>query len=419
MADLTPKSIKRSQFMYTLEAALEYFISILVSGSFLATLTKELGFSDSLTSILSSVISLGCLFQLLSLSIRRSTVKRLVLLMSIINQALFMLLYVVPLTSFSRQVKTILFVVLIFSAYLIYYIAHPKKISWLMSLVESNRRGRFTASKEIISLVSGMIFTFSMGAVIDHFSALGNTRVAFIISAVVIFVLMALHSLTMIFTVEKPQPEPPKRNLKQAFLELLKEKHVLRITVLFLLYYVSNYISTPFYAVYQIGELGFNLKFVSAITIGGSVSRILVSRYWGNYADKKSFPLMIEKCFIFFGLSKLCVVFSTPETGKVMFILYYLLHGIAMGGINSSLTNIIFQYISPEKSADALAFTQAAAGVAGFLTTLCISPLVAHIQSNGGIFGIPVYAQQLVSVFALAFMVIAIVYTRFAFIKKE
>ena len=50
--------------MYIFEAALEYLISILVPGSFLATITKELGISDSLTGILSSVISLGCLFQL-------------------------------------------------------------------------------------------------------------------------------------------------------------------------------------------------------------------------------------------------------------------------------------------------------------------------------------------------------------------
>lgn len=419
MTDLTPKSIQRSQLMYTLEAALEYFISILVGGSFLATLTKELGFSDSLTSILSSVISLGCLFQLLSLSIRRSAVKGLVLILSIINQALFMLLYVVPLTSFSRQIKTVLFIVLIFSAYLIYYIAHPKKISWLMSLVESDRRGRFTANKEMVSLISGMVFSFGMGAVIDHFAELGNTRVAFALSTAVIFVLMVLHSLTMLFTVEKPQPEPEKKDLKQAFLGLLQEKHVLPITALFLLYYVSTYISTPFYAVYQIGELGLNLKFITAITIVGSISRILVSRFWGSYADKRSFALMIEKCFIILGLAQLCVVFATPATGKIMFILYYLLHGIALGGINSSLTNMIFRYIPPEKSADALAFTQAAAGVAGFLTTLCVSPLVAHIQQSGGIFGMPIYAQQLVSALALVFTVIATVYTRFAFIKKE
>ena len=67
MDNLSTKILKRSQLMYMLEAALEYFIAILVSGSYLATLTKELGLSDSLTGLLSSIISLGCLFQLLSI----------------------------------------------------------------------------------------------------------------------------------------------------------------------------------------------------------------------------------------------------------------------------------------------------------------------------------------------------------------
>lgn len=43
-------SLKRSRLMYIFEAALEYLISILVAGSFLATITKELGVSDSLTA---------------------------------------------------------------------------------------------------------------------------------------------------------------------------------------------------------------------------------------------------------------------------------------------------------------------------------------------------------------------------------
>ena len=148
--------MKRSRLMYIFEAAFEYFISILVAGSYLATLTKELGFSDSLTGILSSFISLGCLFQLLSLSIRRTKVKRFVIISSIINQLLFMLLYLMPLTSFDKQVKIVLFVILIFSAFLFYNFAHPKKINWLMSLVEDKQRGNFTANKEIISLVSGI-----------------------------------------------------------------------------------------------------------------------------------------------------------------------------------------------------------------------------------------------------------------------
>ena len=161
------------------------------------------------------------------------------------------------------------------------------------------------------------------------------------------------------------------------------------------------------------------MTFISAITIGGSISRILVSKLWGRYADKRSFMLMAEKCFYFLALAQLCVIFAIPSTGKVMFVLYYLLHGIAMGGINSALTNSVFECIPPEQSADALAITQAFAGLVGFLTTLCISPLVANIQKNGFVlFGIPIYAQQLVTVLALTFTVLAILYIRFAFPKQ-
>lgn len=420
MNDLSVKSIKRSKLMYIFEAAFEHLISILVSGSFLATLTKELGISDGLTGILSSVISLGCFFQLLSLSIRRTAVKRIVIMFSIINQLLFMLLYVIPLTDFEKQTKIRLFIGLIFSAYLIYNMAHPKKINWLMSLVENNHRGSFTANKEVISLVSGMLFSFGMGAVIDHFSNAGRIRVAFIISTVVIFVLMVLHSLTMIFAVENPTSHHSQKDLKHALIELVKNKNILHITVIFLLYYISTYISTPFYGTYQIGELGLNLKFVSTIAIFGSVSRILVSKFWGNYADKKSFAVMIEKCFIFLGLAQVCVVFAVPTTGKVLFILYYIIHGIALGGINSALINLIFEYIPREKGADALAVTQAVAGLVGFLTTLCVSPLISYIQNSGNtLFGMPLYAQQLVTIIALSFTVLAILYTRCVYIKNH
>ena len=77
--------MNRSRLMYIIQAALEYLIAILVSGTYLATLTSELGISDSLTGILSSIIALGCLFQLLSFFIRRTRVKTMVIIFSIVN----------------------------------------------------------------------------------------------------------------------------------------------------------------------------------------------------------------------------------------------------------------------------------------------------------------------------------------------
>ena len=414
------KSLKRSRLMYIIEAALEYFFTMMVAGSFLATLTKELGLTDSLTGVLSSVVSLGCLFQLLSLLIRPKKAKKLVMILSMANQTLFTLLYIIPVINISPIVKTVLFVTFIVVAYMIFNFAHPKKINWLMSLVEDNKRGGFTANKEIVSLVSGMIFSFLMGALIDYFREVGRIKTAFILTAVVLFLIMVCHTLTMFFAVEKETPNLPRKNLKRTIGELVKNKNILRVSIVFILYYVSYYISIPFYGTYQINELGLSLTYVSAIVMCGSISRTFVSKFWGKYADKKSFTRMIEKCFIFLGLAELCVAFAVPGNGKVMFLLYYIFQGIAFGGISNALINLVFDYVTVEQRADSLAITQAIAGSTGFITTLLISPVVSFIQNNGNkVFGLSIYAQQFVSIIALVVSIFAVFYIRFIFIKKS
>lgn len=418
MENINQKLLKRSRIMYIAEAALEYLISILVTGSFLATVTKELGISDGLTGILSSVISLGCLFQLLSISVRRKRVKGFVTILSILNQAFFMLLYVIPLTGMKKQSGIALFTVLICAAYLIYNFAHPKKINWLMSLVENSNRGAFTANKEIISLICGMLFSFIMGALTDRFASSGKIKAAFILSAAVIFILMLLHTATLFLTVEGEADKGENGNFFTGLRELFKSKTVIKITCVFILYNVSNYASVPFYGTYQINELGLSLKTVSLLVMLGNVSRIFVSKFWGRYADRKSFAAMTERCLTVLAVSQLCALFAVPSNGKVMFALYYFFYGIAMGGINSALINLVFDYVPPEKRSDSLAVTQAVAGAVGFLTTVALSPLITYMQKNGNmIFGIHIYAQQLCTLISLLFTVIAVIYVRKIIIK--
>ena len=414
------KDIVRGRLMYIFEAALEYLISILVTGSYLATITKELGLSDGLTGILSSIISLGCLFQLLSVFLRRRRVKRFVIFMSISNQVLFLMLYVIPLFEFSCNVKTVLFVVFIFLAYLIYNVTHPKKINWLMSLVDDHSRGIFTANKEIVSLISGIVFTYIMGAVVDYFSEKGNIRTAFILSAIVIFVLMVLHTLTMVLVPKLDAPLTPKKSIFKSIREVIGSKNIIHVMVVFVLYYISTYVSTPFYGTYLIRELSFSLKFVSVLSIVGSIVRIAVSRLWGVYADKKSFIDMIQKCLLVLGVGYLFATLAVPANGKAMFSLYYIFHGVAMGGVNGGLLNLIYDYVSIEKRADSLAVCQAASGLSGFLVSLIASMLVTYIQKNGNmLFGINIYAQQLVSGISVFIIIISLIYIKVVFVKSK
>lgn len=412
---------RKSRIMYIIEAALEYLVSILVAGSYLATLTKYLGISDGLTGIISSFISLGCVFQLVSLFIRRSRMKPLVVVFSIINQLLFMLLYVIPVINISSTVKTVIFVISIFSAYFIYNIAHPPKINWFMSLVDDGIRGRFTANKEIISLISGMVFTYLMGSLVDRFEAVGNIEAAFVICAVVIFILTVSHTLTMLFSREKEIPDTcTKSNLFKEKISVLKDKNVIRVAIVFILWNIASYSTLPFFGTYQIKELGFSLTFVSILQIISSFLRMAFSRFMGSYADRKSFAVMIRLCFFITAIGFVFAIFCVPQNGRIFFTVYSIFNAVAMAGINSALINLVFDNVSSEKRADSLAISQALSGVAGFVATLCISGLVTYIQKSGNkLFGINVYAQQVASLIALIFTVAAIIYVTVFIIGKK
>jgi Na+/melibiose symporter-like transporter len=322
-----------------------------------------------------------------------------------------MLLYLIPLPAGGGKLRIAVFVVMIVLAYLIYNIIMPKKTAWLMSLVEENHRGRFTANKEIVSLIVGMVYTFAMGTMVDHFKAIGQVRTAFLLCAATIFVLIVLHTVVMLATVSTPQAEAPARDLRSGLKAVFGNKKVLQVAFLFVLWNAANYAAIPFYGTYQIKELGFSLQLVSIITIASSLGRIAVSRFWGAYADKHSFAVMVRWCFLIAAGGFASVVFSNPSNGLVLFSLYSVSHAMALGGINSALINLCYDYAPVETRSDALAFIQAMSGAAGFLTTLVISPLVSRIQNNGNtLFGIPMYAQQFTSALACLLTLAVVVY---------
>lgn len=404
--------------MYIIEAGLEYLISILVADMYLASLTKELGISDSVTGILSSVISLGCLFQLVATLLHKGSAKAKVVTLSIINQLLFMSLYIIPLTNLPKTTKQVLFIVAIILAYFFYNVAHPKKINWFMSLVDDEKRGRFTAKKEAISLVLGVAFNFAMGAVIGYYQE-RNIKVAFVICGVAIFTIMLLHTLSMILTVEKKAPVTTEKRERLGIVGVIKDKNILRVTLVFVLWQVSTSIASPFYGAYKNNTLAldpiYGISILSAIY---AVARASFSFVWGRYADKFSFAKMLKICFLIASTGFLVNSFCRPENGYVVYTIYYVLSAIAMGGINSALINLCYDYVTPEKRTDALAVSLAISGVCGFLATLCVSPLVSYIQANNDtIFGIQIYAQQLLSVFACIMTLVTMLYVSISLTK--
>lgn len=403
---------KRSRLLYIIEAALEYFISITVTGAYLATLTNSLGFSDSLTGILTSFVSLGCGFQIIAIFLaNKRPVKRWVTILHTLNQLFFAIVYFVPVFNFNTTAKTILFILFLLMGHILNNIVNAPKINWYMSLVDDKQRGKFTANKEISSLLGGMLFTFALSAVIDHFKAVGDMKTAFILCGIGIVLLTLSHTLTLLFSKEKQEEDIVQTNVKETIKGLIKDKNLLKVVLISVFWNIASHTATPFYGSYQTKELNFSMTFISVLSIITAVVRSSFSRPLGRYADKHSFSKMLNICFLLataaFGVN----IFTTPSNGKVLFTIYIVLHAIAMAGINSSVINLIYDYVEPQQRTAALALKSAFAGFAGFFTTLLISPLVDYIQGAGNsIFGLSVYAQQVTSAIAFGLMILLLMY---------
>lgn len=396
-----------SRLLYIIEATLEYFISLAVGGVYLAKITQYIGISDAVTGIITAFVSLGCGFQIIALFLaHKKPVKRWVTVGHIVSQMLFALMYFVPLLSISKTGKTVLLIVTLFVAQIIHNAINSPKINWYMSLVDDKKRGSFTANKEIVSLIGGMLFTYGLGTMMDHL----ENKVAFVVGGVLLFVLLGLHTLTLVFAKEKPS-EKTQVNVKDSIKALVQNKTLLKIIVVFVIWNIANYATSSFSGAYQVGALGFTTTLASVIAIMSSIARVIFSKPLGKFADKHSFCKMLYICFAIEALAFAINIFTVPSNGKVLFTIYSIIHAIGQAGINSAIINLSYDYVPDEQKTGAVALVNTFSGFAGFFTTLALSPLVDRIQKNGNkLFGINMQAQQLLSVISLMFTIVILIY---------
>jgi len=409
----------RTRRVYIVEALLEYLVALLVTGAFLSAICKQVGVSDAVTGIVSSFISLACVAQMFSGALVRpgQSTKKILIVCAIVNQLMFATLYMIPFIHVPQAVKVTLFIVMILSAYFILNIAQPVQYKWLMTFVPMNQRGRFTANKEIVSLIGGMTFTFAMGNMVDYFKATGREQPGFILCGVTIFAVSILHLISMLLAADEPRVEPvsagqKENRFKGAFALLGKSKALRRLLVIDILWKTAVYMSTPYYGTYLIVELGFSLTMVSIFNIIHSSSRAVVSPWFGRIADKKGWVSLLSLCLVICVAGYIAATFMNPGL-RFLYVVYYALYAICMAGANSSLYNITYDYVPEEQFTNAFGARNAISGIVGFLASLLGGWIVSTVQANGNLlFGHTIYAQQLLSAIAGTIMLILLIYVR-------
>ncbi len=410
---------KFTRRMFFVECLFEYFISILVSGAYLAKLSTSIGISDEMTAILSELTALSGIFQIFSIYLSHKTpVKRWLIPLITLPQLLFAGVYIIPLLDIKLS-ASVLFFVAIFIARGIASICSPIKFNWYNSLVEPAKRGQFTATNNIISIVGAMAFTFTASSLIDHFEAIGNMNGAYLTFSIIILVLTALHLITLLLSKENAPPKvfgavSPFASVK----ELLSNKPYKRVLVAYALFGIASAITTPFLGTYQIKELGFSMTFISIMDIAISALQIVILYLFGRYSMHTTYQRLVRFSHIFYVIGFGFIIISTPSIGAFTYIGYRIMLLIGGASRTVSTTNLLFNLAPPEDRTSALAINTIITGISSFLTTLAITPLFTYLQNaNITLFGTQIYAQQLLAVASVILFVIVMLYYRI-FCKK-
>ena len=107
-----------------------------------------------------------------------------------------MALYLIPFLPIKNGIKIII-MILIILGYFIKNVFSNILFRWANAYVSPNERAVFSAKKEIISLISGTIFTIAVGFIFDKFEKTGNIDGGFIFIAILILILTSLCFITL------------------------------------------------------------------------------------------------------------------------------------------------------------------------------------------------------------------------------
>lgn len=386
---------------FVADESIDYFISLFVTSTFLGYLADALGFNDAAQGIINTIPTLALAAQFFSMLLSGRRVKRLVTLCMVTNQLAFILIYMIPMFDMPPMLKNVMFVAFLVIANLINNAIKPARLVWLMQSVDNDKRGSFTAKKEMISLAGGAVISMSLGTLADTYREADGapTREFYVICIIALVVLMVMHTVSLLISHEE-QPMVEVVPVRAIFKRVVTNRALFKLIPIDVFFHLLIGISTPFFASYLREELGFKMSVITAITIVGVVARIVASPLMGKISDKKSFSFTMILCTVFLGVAFLGACFAAPGAARWIYLVFVIFYGFSTAGINSGLLNLVYDYVAPADRAAALGIKNACGGFVGFLASLGAGAALAKIQEMGGltVFGHTLYAQQVLAI---------------------
>lgn len=404
---------RRSRNAYTLQCAFEYFVTILMTDAFLAKLLKHIGLSDAEIGIIASFVSFSFLFQLFSILLMQkiADVKRTVILCHTLSELLFLSVYLVPFLPVPDRARGAAAAAAMLGGYALQYLVSAVLFRWANGFVDPEKRGAFSAVKEMISLLSGIVFTLAMGFVFDSFEESGHLRAGFLVLAGVILFLNACNFVCFCLIRREDGERTARRPLGEVLRTIAANRDFRHITALTCIWEAARYLSVGFLGTYKTEELAFSVGAVQVINMAANLCRFAVSRPFGEYSDRTSYAHGFRLAMLLAAAGFAVGCFVSPGT-RWLIVVYTVLYNVSCAGSNQNSFNMVYSYVEPEIMVQAMAIRSSVGGLVGFGASLVGGRILSAVQERGNrLFGMTVYGQQILLALSCVLTLAAMAYT--------
>ena len=246
-------------------------------------------------------------------------------------------------------------------------IMNPIWNSLMGDLVPKYERGRFFGVRNRVIGATSFIAALIAGLILNHYSP-KHPFLGFTILFCVAFIARLLCG------VFKAMIQNPKAGLVQEekfsifdFVKRMEKTNYGHFVMYIVLFKFAVYISSPFFAVYMLKNLGFSYLQFTIVTTSGLVASFTAMGIWGKLIDSKGTKYVLYVSGMLTPVIPIFWVFSHN--------FYYLaavefFSGIAWAGFNLSASNFIFDAVRPENRVRCIAYYRFFEGIAVFAGSL-------------------------------------------------
>jgi MFS family permease len=336
-----------------------YAIAMKASASLIGILT-------ALPNLASSLLQLKSATVVESLGSRKALIRRFILAHALMWIPIVAIPYIFP---ENQAILLVIFYTLLMS---LSAFAAPAWSSLMADHVGETDRGKVFGKRNMIFGMINVSSMFLAGLILSLFKGIlpfgdSSGSLKFLGFTIIFLIAFAARLVSWNFLNKMYEPvliiKAEHRFTFRDFLKRILKSNFGRFVIFASCMNFSVYVVSPFFAVYMIRDLGFGYLTYTMIMMASTLTGLSMMHAWGRYADNAGNVRVLKLSSAFLPVIPFLWLISH---NVIYLIAVQIFAGFFWAGFNLSLTNFIYDAVSPEKRTRCIAYFNVINGTAIF-----------------------------------------------------